>query len=1070
MRKRIQSIFIISVFIVGLGFVAAGLLKEDKKQQVYYPRYESSEMEQERATAQGRSEIMKRLYGDIKTGEIKFHEINNAYQESLSKRKKSGRSIGMNWQSLGPNNQGGRTRALIIDKDNNELLLTGGVSGGIYRSTNGGTRWTKVSNVSGAVMITSGIQATNGDMYFGTGSTLGEDFPGTGLYKSTDRGLTWNVVASTVPADIINNSQNQAWSYINDLAADPNNGSTIYAATNTGLFFTTDGGATWTKPVFDPPAVNSGDCIDIIFSGDNARLFVGYRSRFVYSDNPTDGSSYKSSSHSSSYIRQKIATSAANPNYVYVATVNGGSFFGVLENIYLSKDKGVTFEVLDPPPPITSANWDLTGEKRDGTLGGGQGWYDWAFTADPADENRFFIGAVQLWRYDGNWTRASAQSQGAFPFYVHADVHEIVWDQNNPSTVYFLSDGGVSKSLDRGVTFFDVNRDYNSTQFYGIAPTPQGFVVGGTQDNGVIGLDPTGSFSAGNPDFGIDIINQGILNGDGFDVEVSSLVDMKFTAAQNGNLGRSQIESNSGAGICGNLCGSGPFWSVHRLWESDNDISSEDSVEFGVDTIRIGVGIGSGAKKTYTGTLIHPQPAAKIVYNTVHFISGSDQIDDFDGDGVLTGAGSGTVNLTTGEFTVNFNNPPAVNSPIYAYFAARYETGDILELRSNTDELPFTYTVTQNLEPGTSIKIQDPVQSLMAFALGSNSLTNGSGGVAIARGVLNASEDVEWLNITANGSGSVPIASGYSGGVPTCFEFTPDGNSLFVGTSNGRVYRVDNLNELYRRKVVTQNGAVEQNRINLITDINQIFSSPLGGVTGMALHPDNPEVILITVGGWNGSSPNNKWVHMIDNAVSATNVATANNISKQGDLPPMPVFDAEFDVRDPSIVMLGTAFGVYSTTNVFANNVEWADENSVFDGTPPPVYDVRQQYLSFDKAVNNEVYYLGTFGNGIWSSSALVGTNELAPLDFNSDFSADLLIYPNPVSLTANLNIDVSANSLANVNVIDISGKVVKQITNRQLAKGQNRIEIPVSELSNGIYFVKASINGNTQVAKFIKN
>ena len=153
--------------------------------------------------------------------------------------------------------------------------------------------------------------------------------------------------------------------------------------------------------------------------------------------------------------------------------------------------------------------------------------------------------------------------------------------------------------------------------------------------------------------------------------------------------------------------------------------------------------------------------------------------DDFDGDGVLTGAGSGTVNLTTGEFTVNFNNPPAVNSPIYAYFAARYETGDILELRSNTDELPFTYTVTQNLEPGTSIKIQDPVQSLMAFALGSNSLTNGSGGVAIARGVLNASEDVEWLNITANGSGSVPIASGYSGGVPTCFEFTPDGNSLY---------------------------------------------------------------------------------------------------------------------------------------------------------------------------------------------------------------------------------------------------------------------------------------------------
>jgi len=1067
MRKSIQSILILSVFIIGLGFIGAGLFNNESTQQVYFPRVENDDVT--KTTAEGLKETMQRLYGDIYTGEINFHEIKKAYQESLAKRKKSGRSIGMNWQSLGPNNQGGRTRTIIIDKDDSDLLVTGGVSGGIYRSTNGGSRWTKVNNVTGGVMITSGVQTLNGDMYLGTGSTLGESFPGSGLYKSTDRGLSWNVLTETVPNDLISNSSNQAWTFINDLAADPTNPNTIYAATNTGLFYSTDGGATWTKPTFSSPAVNNGECQDLIFSGDGARLFVGYRSSFVYSDNPTDGSTYERSSHSNSYIRQKIATSKANPNYVYVATVSGGSFFGVLDNIYLSTDKGVTFTTLDPPPPITSANWDLTGEKRSGTLGGGQGWYDWAFTADPADENRFFIGAVQLWRYDGNWTRASDQGQGAIPYYVHADVHEIVWDQNNTNSVYFLSDGGVSKSYDGGVTFFDHNRDYNTTQFYGIATAPQGYVVGGTQDNGNIGLDPSGNFSAGNPDFGQRISNQGILNGDGFDVEVSGLVDLKFTAAQFGNLGRSQIESNSGAGICNNLCGQGPFWSVHKLWESDQDFTSEDSVDFAVDTIRIGVGIGSGAKKSYSGTLQHPQPAARIVYNTVHFISASSVVEDFDGDGILSGDGSGTIDPLTGEFTVNFNDPPAVNSPIYAYFAARYEPGDILELKSNTDELPFTYAVTQNLEPGTTIKIQDPVQSLMAFSIGSNSLTNGLGGVAIARGVLNASEDVEWLNVTANGSGSVPIASGYLGGVPTTFQFTPDGNSLFVGTSNGRVYRIDNLNELYRKKVITQAGAVEQNRINLVTDIQQIFNSPLGGVTGMSLHPDNPEVLLITVGGWAGSNPNNNWVHMIDNAVSATSIPTANNVSKQGDLPPMPVFDPEFDVRDPSIVLLGTAFGVYSTTNIFGNNVEWADENAVFEGNPPPVYDVIQQKLDFTKAINNEIYYLGTFGNGIWSSSALVGQDEISHLNFDNEFDLNLMVYPNPVSNTANLNVEVSTKSIININVIDISGRVIKQITNHQLAKGQNVLEIPVTGLSTGVYFVKANIGDKVEIAKFIK-
>lgn len=1057
MRRRIQSIFISTALISGVLFTAFGFLSNSEEITKKYSPRKAENIDE--ASAMGALQVRRELYGDPATGEIKFDEIRNNYLNYKAKQTKSGRSIGMNWQLLGPANIGGRSRALIVDKDDNDVLVVGAVSGGIFRSTSGGNRWERIEN-NDAVMISSGCQTSNGNMYLGTGSTFGEDFPGTGIYKSTDRGLTWTQIASTVPADPVNGSQSQDWTYVNDLAAHPSEPNTIYAATNTGLFISTDGGSTWTKPQFTAPAINSGICQDIIFSGDNQRIFVGYSGRFVYSDNFNDGASYQVSTHSGAYIRQKIATSADDPNKVYVATVAGGARFGQLDNIFVSDDNGVTFKVLDPAPPITSANWDLSGAKRDGTLGGGQGWYDWAFTADPQDADRFFIGAVQMWRFDGNWTRATVEGGGP-PFYVHADKHEVYFDPVNPNIMYTLSDGGVSKSLDRGVTYFDVNRDYVSTQFYGIALTNFGAILGGTQDNGNIGVDPTGTFSGGNPDFGSRVFNQGILNGDGFDCEISQIVDVKFTTAQNGNLGRSKIESFSGAGMCGAYCGQGPFWSVHKLWESDSDPTSQDSVEFAVDTFRIGIGIGSGAKKTYTGTLVHPQPAARIVYSSVYFTAGGSVLEDFDGDGQLSGDGTGTVDPTDGTFTLNWNDAPPVNAPLYAYFSVSYEAGDIINLESNTDDLPFTYTLTAPLNPGDEIMVQDPVQSLLAMAL--------SNGIVVARGVLNLADDVRWINITNDGVGSNPVQSGYFGGTPRAMEFTPDGNSLFVGVTNGRLYRIDNLNQLYRKNVLS-GGAVDQNNVNNLLDIKQIFNAPGGRpITGLAPHPDNPEVLVVTLGGYSGDNPNTSWIYMIDNAVSTTGAGTTNAINVRGDLPSMPIFDAEMDVRDPSICLIGTAFGVFSTTNIFASNVEWADENDAFGLAYPPVYDIRQQKLDATKAMNHEMYYLGTHGYGFWSSGALVSNNDIEHLNFNPEINTELTVFPNPAQDFINLNLDITSNAVANIQIFDLNGKVVTNIPNKQLAKGNNVLEIPVSTFNAGVYFTKVEVNGKTEISKFLK-
>ncbi len=62
------------------------------------------------------------------------------------------------WQERGPNNLGGRTRAFAADSRNASILLAGGVSGGIWRSTNGGTNWAQQTTLTQLPTISCIVQ------------------------------------------------------------------------------------------------------------------------------------------------------------------------------------------------------------------------------------------------------------------------------------------------------------------------------------------------------------------------------------------------------------------------------------------------------------------------------------------------------------------------------------------------------------------------------------------------------------------------------------------------------------------------------------------------------------------------------------------------------------------------------------------------------------------------------------------------------------------------------------------------------------------------------------------------
>src|SRR5690349_3034839 len=115
------------------------------------------------------------------------------------------------WQFLGPGNFGGRTRALLIDPADPNLMYAAGVSGGIWKSRNGGARWEPVGddlmNIAVNAMV---LDPTDRNvLYAGTGEGYyreeqrGTALPlrGNGIFVSRDGAETWTQLASTANED-----------------------------------------------------------------------------------------------------------------------------------------------------------------------------------------------------------------------------------------------------------------------------------------------------------------------------------------------------------------------------------------------------------------------------------------------------------------------------------------------------------------------------------------------------------------------------------------------------------------------------------------------------------------------------------------------------------------------------------------------------------------------------------------------------------------------------------------------------------------------------------------------------
>ena len=419
------------------------------------------------------------------------------------------------WTPLGPGNIGGRTRALVVDPANPNTLYAGGVAGGVWKTTNGGGAWVALTDtlLPNLAVASLDIDPTSSNiLYAGTGEGVfnGDAVRGAGIFKTTDGGVTWNQLATTANAD---------FNFVNKLKV-LSTGTSVLAATRTGLWRSMDSGGTWTQ-VIDASSING--CFDIALGNTYVLASCGTFAQAIVSRSTDGGASFATAFTPPAGGRTSLAIAPSDENIVYAlaSSIEGGTYNLGLSAVYKSIDGGIEWT-----PTVTNtsanklntllltnpvyANYAECGFGPSDSIFN-QGWYDNVIAVDPTNPNRVWAGGIDLFRSnDGGttWALASFWWTGSSPGpFAHADQHAIVFapDFATSGKMYVGNDGGIFRTLNGatggttsnvcnpagvGIVWTELNNNYGVTQFYhGLPyPGPSGgdTFFGGTQDNGTI--------------------------------------------------------------------------------------------------------------------------------------------------------------------------------------------------------------------------------------------------------------------------------------------------------------------------------------------------------------------------------------------------------------------------------------------------------------------------------------------------------------------------------------------------------------------------------------------------------
>lgn len=472
----------------------------------------------------------------------------------------SGTNAAAPFRSVGPYNIGGKTRAVGLDIDDENIILAGGTASGVWKTVDQGQTWTRTTALQQHPSVTAIVQdrrAGNTDTwYYGAGenrgnsaSDIGAFYFGNGIYKSTNNGDSWSLIQSTAlpgtgESDVPTERGN--FGLIEELAIDLSNssGTEIYAAGGNQIIRSEDGFETF-DIVLGSSNTGGNNMCDVAITS-SGKVFASIATA-VNNGSQAENGLFESEDGitwteldidelDNSYSRLEIAINPSNEDQVY----------------FLTDDQLISYN------DATDTATDLTGSLNvnTGSIDGytSQGGYNVELAFHPGNDAFVFVGGTNIIRSSngfgtiGTNTQIGGYIKGQIRNYIdhHPDIHKLFFFDSDPNVMLTGTDGGVHVTRDNTVSTINstgltvewesLNNGFLTTQFHHANIHNYSFgdvqIIGGMQDNSTYA-----SFSG--EDDG-EWVNVGTGDGTFSAITYNAI----YIAFQNGAMRRAELNGN----------------------------------------------------------------------------------------------------------------------------------------------------------------------------------------------------------------------------------------------------------------------------------------------------------------------------------------------------------------------------------------------------------------------------------------------------------------------------------------------------------------------------------------------
>lgn len=544
------------------------------ERQVLNPTKKSKKTTAEERAMFHEARVLDELYRTVNpiTGTVPKEEVAlELLQAERAPKAEYGRNTP--FVTRGPDNLGGRTRALAIDLSDatGSTMLAGGVSGGMFRTTNGGANWTRVSPNDAIHNVTTVAQdpSNTNRWYYGTGEQQGNSasnnastYLGQGIWESSNSGVTWTQIANTNSDHTLFNS---IFDRVHRIAVHPTTGEVFACARETLVRYD---GTNWNTELQNGTATGNV-AMDVVITS-TGRVYAAFSGS---ADAATAGI-WTSATGNGGWTR--IADPYTNPTgfrprsgagvgriVIALAPSNENILYAFYEHNRSGADftNGNNGEAHLWRWDQSTTTWTNFSGKLPDEAGGSvgndplaiQGAYDLCVSVKSDDPNFVVIGGTNAYKIEDITTDPEFERIGgyrtsnSYALYNlgggdthHPDVHTLVFDPNNTNRMFSGTDGGIHRTdnISAGtVAWVNLNNNYQTYQYYHVAIDPQigsDLVIGGAQDNGTTG---SGNTLLGLPNTTSHIA---LFSGDGVAVGVSrdNACIPLFVGAQSGTFFR----------------------------------------------------------------------------------------------------------------------------------------------------------------------------------------------------------------------------------------------------------------------------------------------------------------------------------------------------------------------------------------------------------------------------------------------------------------------------------------------------------------------------------------------------